>query len=510
MKKTIIFLLGIALIYSCSTSPDSKENIPVTPSNLIGTIVSPTQINLTWTDNSTNETGFKIERRTLTGTYAVIGTVNTNVLTFTDSGLTPSTPYIYRVYSYNSGGNSPSYSNEFGLIIETPNLLTTVVSSITPTTASSGGRIIDNGSGTITAKGVVWSTSQNPTIALSTKTNNGTGTVFTSAITGLTMNTTYYVRAYATNVAGTSYGNEVSFTTTAIPTLTTTTASSITFSTASSGGIISSDGGGVITARGVVWSTSQNPTIALITKTNNGTGTGTFTSAITGLTANTTYYVRAYVTNVAGTSYGNEVSFITLSDVVIGTQKWTIRNLNVETYSDGTPIPQVTDLTQWEGLTTGAWCYYNNDSANGSIYGKLYNWYAVAGIWNEASKTNVSQRKKLAPTGYHVPSDQEWIVLTNYLGGESIAGGKMKEIGTSHWTTPNTNATNSSSFTGLPGGSRSNDGGSFHSIGVSGDWWSSSDYYTSAWYRYLYYYGGLASRSNRDKTCGLSVRCLRD
>jgi len=192
------------------------------------------------------------------------------------------------------------------------------------------------------------------------------------------------------------------------------------------------------------------------------------------------------------------------TDVLIGTQLWTDRNLDVETYRDGTPIPQVTDPTAWEALTTGAWCYYANNTANGIIYGKLYNWYAVAGI--DGSVTP----RILAPLGYHVPTDAEWTTLTTYLGGESVAGGKMKSTGTSLWTSPNTNATNESGFTGLPGGLRFYDG-SFYSIGFSGFWWSSSEYDTTdAWYRYLDYSNGNASSDYDDKTSGFSVRLIKD
>jgi hypothetical protein len=172
-------------------------------------------------------------------------------------------------------------------------LTTTAASAIAGTTATSGGSITNDGGTVITSRGVCWSTSQNPTIALSTKTSDGTGTGnFTSNITGLTPGTTYYLRAYATNSAGTAYGNQISFSTVTavvLPTLTTTAASGITGTTASSGGNITSDGGGNINARGVCWSTVQNPTITLNTKTSDGTGTGNFTSSITGLSPGTTY-----------------------------------------------------------------------------------------------------------------------------------------------------------------------------------------------------------------------------
>ena len=197
----------------------------------------------------------------------------------------------------------------------------------------------------------------------------------------------------------------------------------------------------------------------------------------------------------------------TFTTTTIGTQVWTTKNLDVATYSDGTVIPQVADPTAWAALTTGAWCYYNNDSANGTTYGKLYNWYAVAGIHDTDLNT---PNKKLAPTGYHIPSDAEWTTLTTYLEGESVAGGKMKATGTSLWNTPNAVATNSSGFSGLPGGYRGNVG-TFDYIGGTGNWWSSSASNTpNAWYRYLHYDDGGAFRNDLNKGDGFSVRCLRD
>jgi hypothetical protein len=204
-----------------------------------------------------------------------------------------------------------SYGNELSFTtLAAPTLTTTAISSITGTSATSGGTVTSTGGAALTAVGVCWSTSQNPTIALPTKTNDGTANSFTSNLSGLTAGTTYYVRAYATNSAGTSYGSQVSFATAAAtPTVTTTAISSIAANSANSGGEVTSIGGSALTAVGICWSTSQNPTIAN-SNTNNGTATS-FTSNLTGLAFSTTYYVRAYATNAAGTSYGNQVSFAT-------------------------------------------------------------------------------------------------------------------------------------------------------------------------------------------------------
>ena len=400
----------------------------------------------------------------------------------------------------------------------TPQLTTTTVSNISLITANSGGNVTSDGGDAVTAKGIVWNTATSPATSLMTKTTDGTGIGnFTSSLTNLLPSNTYFVRAYATNSIGTGYGNELSFTTGAIvlPTISTTVISGITKTTAVSGGNISADGGGNITSRGVVWNTTTGATIALSTKTTDGTGTGTFSSILTGLTPNTTYYIRAYATNSAGTNYGNEISFktaappaLTVTDidgniyktVTICNQIWTETNLNVSKYRNGDIIPQVTDPTQWRNLTTGAWCYYLNDTANGPIYGKLYNWYAV------------NDSRGLAPTGYHIPSDSEFTILTTCLGGESVAGDKMKETSSTHWIIPNTVATNASGFTALPGGIRG-DSGPFNQIGVTCNIWSTTvndAVNKNVWCLTLFNNQGITYKSTPNYGYACSVRCLRD
>ena len=185
-------------------------------------------------------------------------------------------------------------------------------------------------------------------------------------------------------------------------------------------------------------------------------------------------------------------------DVTIGLQTWTGCNLDVDTYRNGDSIPEVSDPIAWIALTTGAWCWYANYSINGPIYGKLYNWHAV------------NDPRGLAPVGYHVPTDAEWTVLTDYLGGLPVAGGAMKEEGFCHWETPNTGATNTSLFTGLPGGYR-DDIGDYGYIGSYGFWWSSTEgSINGAWFRFLFNIGGNANKSIYDKTDGLSVRLIKD
>ena len=182
-----------------------------------------------------------------------------------------------------------------------------------------------------------------------------------------------------------------------------------------------------------------------------------------------------------------------LNTIKIGTQTWTTKNLDVTTYRNGEVIPQVKDANAWANLRTGAWCYYENNTANGSSYGKLYNWYAV------------NDPRGLAPKGHHIPSDAEWTKLSDNLGDE--AGTKMKS--SSGWKN-NGNGTNTIGFAGLPGGYR-NSYGNFDLIGAYGFWWSLSETNSDfAWFRSLYNVSGIVSRGSANKHFGFSVRCLRD
>ncbi|MCX6335640.1 MAG: T9SS type A sorting domain-containing protein [Bacteroidia bacterium] len=194
--------------------------------------------------------------------------------------------------------------------------------------------------------------------------------------------------------------------------------------------------------------------------------------------------------------------------VNIGTQLWMAENLKTTKYNDGTAIPNVTVNATWAAATTGAYSDYSNTPANSTTYGRLYNWYAVDN--NAATKVASNGGKNVCPTSWHVPTDAEWTTLTTYLGGENVAGGKLKETGTTHWISPNTGATNETGFTALPGGSRHYDG-TYYYVGYGGYWWSSTEYSaTTAWYRHMTYYNTNVLRGDYDKRNGFSVRCMKN
>lgn len=395
-----------------------------------------------------------------------------------------------------------------------PVLTTGQASEITINSALLSGNVTDDGGANVTARGICWGTVSMPVLDDEFKVS-GTGKgEFTCAIEGLTPNTQYFARAYAENSVGIAYGNEVTFTTgTAAPTVTTGQVSGVTANSAVCGGTVTYNGGGIITEKGLCWSTDPDPDIQ-DSYTSNSTGTETYSSTMTNLLPGTRYYVKAYVKNAGGIAYGEQIVFNTkLVDndgnlygiVIIGTQTWMSENLRVTTFSDDSPIPNVTGNDEWIALSTPAYCWFNNDATYKNTFGALYNWYTV-------------ETGKLCPSGWHVPTDEEYktleiqigmsadqAVLWNWRGTNE--GYKMKS--TTSWNDGG-NGSNSSGFNGLCGGYRFGGTGAFNALGILTYWWSSEHNDEQAVYRRLDFDSSGVYRSVTLKKGGKYIRCVKN
>jgi len=395
-----------------------------------------------------------------------------------------------------------------------PVLTTEEITEIYQNNAISGGNVTDNGGGTLVSKGVCWKNSENPEITDSRTIEEGGSGSFISIIEDLTPNTLYYVRAYAKNKAGIAYGNQVSFTTSEIdvPALSTAEITSIKQTSAVSGGNIISENGSPVTEKGVCWGPAPNPTILSNKQTHDGFGKGPYLSNLFGLEIGTISFVRAYAINEAGIGYGNSVQFETqdfgkvpdvegniYKTIAIGTQTWFAENLKSSKYRNREPIETTIPATlniSTEYQPKYQWGY-DGDESNISVYGRLYTWYVI------------SDNRGICPEGWHVPTDVEWRALMDYLGGDPPAYYKLRETGTSHWSSGFPQIINDTGFTALPGGCRSPTG-SFNAIQSYGLWWSSTE--ADSTYARTREFGSNGSNSQygENKKYGLSIRCLKD
>ena len=436
------------------------------------------------------------------------------------------TTYFVRAYVINEigifYGSVINFTTKDGIL----DILTNNISEITSTTAIGGGKILDDEGLEILEKGICWNTTGNPVTSDQKTINGSDDAIFLSSIDGLNISTTYYVRAYAINDLGINYGNDISFTTSdGLPIINTIELSEITLTSLKSGGEIITDDGSAITEKGLCWNLTGAPTV-IDTKRNEGYGSVNFTSYLENLTEGKTYYIRAYAINSIGIAYGKEISisltdeFVSIQDydgnwynpVKIGSQIWLNENLKTTHYANGEEIPNGSEITTID-ISDKYWMiptYSEGDEAYKDTYGLLYTWAAATNS-SSASATTPSGVQGVCPDGWYVPSNNEWSILANYLGGGLDAGGKLKEVGIEHWDEPNLGATNESGFTALPAGFVYSSG-SYSPIGNAALFWTSNSVnvnnndavkrecnscYTT------FHYSGIA------KTSGVSVRCIK-
>ena len=423
-------------------------------------------------------------------------------------------------------------TNDYG----TPSVTTVSVTNITGIGAVFNGNVTDGGELNVTERGFCYGTSSGSLTISGQHVAVGSGLgSFTTSVTGLSSSTTYYMRAYAKNNKGVAYGSVKTFTTSnGMPVVTTSNLTNISSTTATGGGNVTSDGGFTVTARGVCWSTTQNPTINN-SHTTSGSGTGSFVSTLTGLSANTTYYVRAYATNSMGTSYGSQKSFTTqaycgalivtdydgntYNTVQIGNQCWMKQNLRTTHFANGASISQGSS-----GSTSVAYYYnYNSSSLSLAQRGYLYNWSAAM-HGASSSDANPSGVQGICPNGWHLPSIAEWAQLADYVASQSMfvcgANSIAKALAsTTGWYSSdetctvgnNQSSNNATGFTAFPAGYWYN---GFYSSEFLAEFWSSTKY--SGNYNNLALTFELSSGypnvelESSNIYFGYSVRCVRN
>jgi len=406
------------------------------------------------------------------------------------------------------------------------------MNNVTATTAEYGATITNDNGQTVSSRGICWSTKIDPTVKDSVKTSGQGIGIFTATIVSLKPATTYYIRAFAINAAGTKYGGTLSFTTQKLTNVTTCKVNNIMTTSAFSGGTIV-DNSISITAKGICWSTSQNPTTDLATKTNDGTENSNFTSNIVNLNPSTTYYVRAYIVTKDGVAYGSQETFSTLAEIpktgtlsdvdgntyhyiTIGTQRWMVENLRTTKYRNGvligtTPtldtniLNEITPKYQWAN---------NGDESSIATYGRLYTWYAV------------NDSRGLAPNGWHIATSTDWTTLLNYLMAngynydKTTSDNKVAQslASNSGWMTSSiigspgydTSKNNSTGLSMYPTAGRFNNG--FYSNGFQFAAWTQTEYDSSNALYIQFNNNGtsLLMQLPSNKCFGCAVRCVMD
>jgi uncharacterized protein (TIGR02145 family) len=506
--------------YGNETFFTTQINLPTLATSVVSDI-TPTSAIIG--GNITDDGGFEISSRGVywgiksdllnSGTKLELGTgkgIFSTSLIDLEKGIT----YYYQAFAVNIKGTVYGEMLSFTTNPELPVVSTTDVVNIGTHSAMLGGEIKSNGGSSIIERGIYWGKSTEPQTSGTKFIIGSTGSSFIDSIKILLPQTTYYFVAYAINSKGTSYGTEKSFKTLGgLPKIGNRFTDSITTSNVKLSGIIDSINylnTTVTFEYGTTssYGTSVSSAKGIITKDHD-----TAYIKLGGLTPNTTYHFRVKAENELGAVYSNDSTFMTVLDGItgsvtdtdgnsygtigIGHQTWMTENLKTTKYNDGSAITLVEKDSIWQQLSTGGYCWFENNISYKNTYGAMYNWYTV-------------NTGKLCPNGWHVPSETEFTTLVNYLGGASKAGGLLKATGTSFWNDPNTGATNQYGFNARAAGLRDNQA-LFDFININGNWWSSTNYSTqTAAYLYMIYNYENSFQNYINKKYGFSVRCIKN
>ncbi len=521
MKKFSKSTLTLITIIFISTSGCKKKEVPVVETNPVSEISGTSAVS---GGNITDDRGETVLSRGVCWSTGIKPSISDNKssdgagagnYSSTITNLLPATDYYIRAYATSSSGTGYGMTMAFKTSGSVPSITTYSPSNVALTSANILGLVNPNFISTTVTIEYGTSANYGSTITATQKPLTGnTDQLISVSISALTSGTTYHFRIRAENSSGITYGADKSFKTLGgPPTVNILAPTNILGSSATLKGLVNANyflstvtfEYGPTISYGSVITAIQSPVMNSVPVS--------VSAAVTGLTEGTIYHYRIKAENSIGITYSNDMFFTpvtptnfiqdiegnTYGIIIIGTQTWMAENLRTTKYNDNTTIPLVTDNAAWIALTTPGFCWYNNDgSGNKDTYGAIYNFYTAS-------------TGKLCPAGWHVPTDAEFITLTDYLGGINIAGGKLKETGTTNWLSPNTGATNESGFKALPGGQR-DEYGAFIGLNQNAIFWSSTPYNTiKPWYRSLSYISsGVFVGNGSLNIRGFSIRCVKD